>query len=126
MRLADELLDHSHGIDAMAQSSAYDAALLAAVATGDIIAANAALAAGASVNAPSPHYVTPLIEAVGQKHFKMTEWLIDRGAVIDYVGMSEGSPLMLAAYMGAIEILQLLLVNDANSNLAMPDGGETA
>jgi ankyrin repeat protein len=40
--------------------------------------------------------------------------------------MNEGSPLMLAAFMGQIEFIQLFLTAGANVNLAMPSGGETA
>ena len=56
----------------------------------------------------------------------MTRYLIGQGAEIDYTGMREGSPLMLAAYMGQLEFLRLFLEAGANANLAMPNGGETA
>ena len=46
--------------------------------------------------------------------------------MIDYTGMEEGSPLMLAAFMGQVELLRLFLAAGANVNLAMPIGGETA
>jgi cytohesin len=40
--------------------------------------------------------------------------------------MREGSPLMLAAYMGQAEFVRLFLESGANPNLAMPERGETA
>ncbi len=74
----------------------------------------------------TPYNVTPLLEASGQGHLEMARFLIDRGAEIDYTGMSEGSPLMLVAFMGQVEFLRLFLEAGANANLAMPAGGETA
>jgi ankyrin repeat protein len=56
----------------------------------------------------------------------MARYLIGQGAAIDYTGMPEGSPLMLAAFMGQVELVQLFLAARANVNLAMPLGGETA
>jgi ankyrin repeat protein len=66
------------------------------------------------------------LEAAGRGQVEMTRFLIGKGADIDYTGMREGSPLMLAAYMGQLELLQLFLDGRAQANLAMPDGGETA
>jgi ankyrin repeat protein len=104
----------------------WDAALFAAAHDGDLAKASDALAAGANVNAVDPHNVTPLLEASGREHLEMTRYLIGQGAEIDYTGMREGSPLMLAAYMGQLEFLRLFLEAGANANLAMPNGGETA
>jgi len=56
----------------------------------------------------------------------MARYLIGQGAEIDYTGMREGSPLMLASYMGQLEFLRLFLAAGANANLVMPNGGETA
>jgi uncharacterized protein len=104
----------------------WDAVLFAAARDGDLTKAGEALAAGANVNAVNAHSVTPLLEAAGGEHVEMTRYLIGQGAEIDYTGMREGSPLMLAAYMGQLEFLRLFLEAGANANLAMPDGGETA
>jgi ankyrin repeat protein len=104
----------------------WDAALFAAAQSGDLAKASSALAAGANVNAANPHGVTPLLEASGQAHLELARYLIDQGAEIDDTGMPEGSPLMLVAFMGQIELLQLFLTAGANANLAMPAGGETA
>ena len=104
----------------------WDAALFAAAHDGDLAKASDALAAGANVNAVDPHKVTPLLEASGRKYLEMTRYLIGQGAEIDYTGMREGSPLMLAAYMGQLEFLRLFLEAGANANLAMPNRGETA
>jgi cytohesin len=110
----------------MTPSNNCDAALFAAAQAGDLAKASEALAAGANVNAANPYNVTPLLEACGQGHFQMARWLIERGAEIDYTGMSEGSPLTLAAFMGQVEFLRLFLAAGANVNLAMPAGGEAA
>jgi ankyrin repeat protein len=56
----------------------------------------------------------------------MARYLIDQGAQIDYTGMSEGSPLMLAAFMGQVDFIRLFVAARANVNLALPSGGETA
>jgi uncharacterized protein len=104
----------------------WDAALFAAADDGDLAKASDALSAGANVNAFDPHNVTPLLKASGREHLKMARYLIDQGAEIDYTGMREGSPLMLAAFMGQLEFLHLYLEAGANANLAMPGGGETA
>src|SRR5947199_7763712 len=104
----------------------WDAALFAAARDGDLAKAGDALAAGANVNAVNPHHLTPLLEASGWEHLEMARYLIGQGAKIDYTGMREGSPLMLAAYMGQLEFLRLFLEAGANPNLAMPNGGETA
>jgi len=104
----------------------WDAALFAAAHDGDLAKASDALAAGANVNAVDPHNVTPLLEASCREHVEMTRYLIGQGAEIDYTGMREGSPLMLAAYMGQLDLLRLFLEAGANANLAMPNGGETA
>jgi ankyrin repeat protein len=110
----------------MTPSSDWDAALFAAAQAGDLAKASNALDAGADVNAANPHGVTPLLEASGQGHLELARYLIGRGAAIDYTGMREGSPLMLVAFMGQSELLQLFLAAGANANLAMPTGGETA
>jgi uncharacterized protein len=110
----------------MTPSTDWNATLLAAAQAGDLSKASAALAAGANVNAATPHGVTPLLEASGQGHLELVRHLIDRGAEIDYAGMPEGSPLMLAAFMGHVEVLRLLLAAGADVDLAMPAGGETA
>jgi ankyrin repeat protein len=110
----------------MTPSIECNAALFAAAQTGDLVAANAAVAAGADVNAANPYNVTPLLEATGQGHVELARFLVTRGAEIDYTGMAEGSPLMLAAFIGQLELLQAFLEAGANVNLAMPLGGETA
>src|SRR5437762_3157022 len=106
----------------MRPSDDWDAALFAAPRDGDLAKASEALAAGANVNAVNPHNLTPLLEASGGEHLEMTRYLIDQGAEIDYTGMREGSPLMLAAYMGQLDFLRLFLKAGTNPNLAMPNG----
>jgi ankyrin repeat protein len=110
----------------MTASNDWNAVLFAAVQGGDFAQVGEALAAGASVNAANPHNVTPLLEAAGQGHLEIASLLIGRGAEIDYVGMGEGSPLMLVAFMGQTDFLRLFLEAGANPNVALPTGGETA
>jgi ankyrin repeat protein len=78
------------------------------------------------VNTANPYNVTPLLEATGEGHLEMARFLIEHGAEVDFTGMSEGSPLTLAAYCGKLELLQLLLAAGADPNLSLPGGGETA
>lgn len=110
----------------MIPSNDTNAALFAAAEAGDIEQASAAVAAGGDVNAANAYHVTPLLEAMGQGHLEMVQWLVDRGAAIDYTEMGEGSPLMLAAFMGQDDFLRLFIAAGANVNVALPNGGETA
>src|SRR5687768_9542634 len=101
----------------MLSSADLDAALFAAIQAGDLAEVRDAIAAGANVNAVNAHHVTPLLEASGQEHLEIARHLVGLGAVIDYTGMEEGSPLMLAAYMGQIDFLRLYMAAGADVNL---------
>jgi uncharacterized protein len=110
----------------MSRHGEYDARLFEAVEANDLGQVEAALAAGADINAANKHGLTLLILAAGEGNLELTRFLIEKGAEIDYTGMREGSPLMLAAYMGQLEIMELFIASGANVNLSMPEGGETA
>jgi cytohesin len=110
----------------MSTLRAPDAMLFDAVTEKDPAKVEAALAAGADVNAANEHRLTPLIIAAGDDNLELTRYLIQKGADIDYTGMREGSALMLAAYMGQLDLVELFLASGGNVNLAMPEGGETA
>jgi ankyrin repeat protein len=56
----------------------------------------------------------------------MARYLIDCGAEVNHTEMSEGSPLMLVAFMGQVEFIRLFVTAGVNVNLALPAGGETA
>lgn len=104
----------------------HDAMLFDAVGDRDLARVEAALAAGADINAANEHRVTPLLIAAGDTNLELTRYLLQRGADVNYTGMREGSVLMLAAYLGQLDLLELLIAFGAKVNLAMPEGGETA
>lgn len=100
--------------------------LMAAVEKGDLAEVQQLVEAGAEVNAANQFGVVPLLVASGLEALDIARFLLSRGAYVNYTGMGEGSPLMLAAYDGKVEVIVLYLENGADPNLAMPSGGETA
>ena len=79
------------------------------------------------VNAHGGHYVTPLVAALGEEHFKVAELLLrhDAGATVNVRGKREQIPLHSAAYSGQIDVVRLLLHHKAEVN-ARDAIGDTA
>lgn len=85
--------------------------------------------AGANLEWPDDHGITPLICAVQEKDIKMAQLLIKNGADVNGSDLREGysgqTPLMHAASYGNIDIVDLLLKNGAEINIKNKYG-ETA
>jgi len=122
--------------------------LMACSRTGDIGAVKALLAHGASVNASEPsHHQTALMWAAAQKHPRVVEALVERGAdvrarsrvytqtvtseVTQRAGREElnysilrggSTPLLFAARVGDAESARILIEAGADVNDRLPDG----
>jgi ankyrin repeat protein len=77
------------------------------------------------VHATGGLYVTPLVAALGNGHFRTAKFLIDNGSDPNVRGYYNMTPLLSAAYNGDFEMVQLLLKYKADIN-ARDDGGENA
>jgi len=77
------------------------------------------------VNAHGGYYVTPLVAALAQKHFKVAELLLRHDATVNVRGDNEWIPLQVAAYYGQIDVVRLLLNHKADVNY-QDDPGWTA
>ena len=70
------------------------------------------------VNASGGYYVTPLVAALGGKHFQTARILHDNGAHPNVKGHEGTTPLHAAAYQGDLQMVQVLLLEymaDINS-----------
>jgi len=95
--------------------------LMDAAISGSIDDMQAALAAGADVNARSTTGVTALMCAVAS--LAKSALLVSRGANVNAATASGVTPLMLAAsYDGALETMKLLLEHGADANAVTRDG----
>lgn len=94
--------------------SAKDAALFAAVAGGDLVAARAALAAGANIDALDGTHRTALAAAARRGDVPMATALLDAGAKIDATDPIGFTPLMEAARDGKAQAVTLLLDRGAD------------
>lgn len=100
-------------------------ALHYAVAIDDAALADALLAAGADVNAPSKHnFATPLHVAVLQGRANLVQRLLAAGANVGAANCNGQSALHFAAYRGAEEIARMLLAAHAAPSLR-DAGGRT-
>ena len=96
-----------------------------AAATGDLAMLDAALAAGAALDAPDPTFgVTPLAWAALEGRTETANALLRRGADVDARNRDGSSPLHSAAFMGRAAVAESLLNAGADPN-ARAAGGET-
>ena len=94
---------------------------------GDLEKVRLIIESGVDVNAQGAHGNTALVSSFAfGDHLDLVRYLISLGADVDYTGMEEGSPLMLAAFAGKTEHMKLFIAAGADVNLSMPVGGETA
>ena len=101
--------------------------LIEASRNGDLKAVRALIDSGVDVNSRGDHGNTALVFSFAfGDHLDLVRYLISVGADVDYTGMEEGSPLMLAAFSGKFEHMSLFIEAGADVNLAMPAGGEAA
>ena len=61
------------------------------------------------VNARGGYYLTPLVAALGGRHFQTAKFLFDNGADLNVTGSSRYTPLHSAVFLGDSEIVQALL-----------------
>ena len=101
--------------------------LIAESRKGDLEKVRQIIESGVDVNAQGAHGNTALVSSFAfGDHLELVRYLISLGADVDYTGMEEGSPLMLAAFAGKTGHMKLFIEAGADVNLAMPVGGETA
>lgn len=100
------------------------APLSLAVFFGHAETADALLAAGAEVNAPSRETMklTPLASAMAAGQTEIARALIDHGANVNAKGGNDLTPLHTAAARGNVEAAKLLLENGAEINATTTDG----
>lgn len=88
--------------------------LLDAAAYGDLSLVKSLLAKGYGTNQESGGGSTPLSAAIVGNQQKVAEFLISRGANINqHIGLSGETPLIVAAEMGHMDTLKLLLAHGA-------------
>src|SRR5262245_17766368 len=81
---------------------------------------------GMAAMGPKADWDAALFAAVQEGDLAKAGDALASGADVDYAGMQEGTPLMLAAFMGQLDFLRLFLAAGADANLALHRGGETA
>src|SRR3990167_8637458 len=99
--------------------------LLIAVQLVDLIGVEAAIAAGADIDAADINGNTALIFAASYGHRDVVRLLLDRGAGINAVDVLRDTALILAAQNDHIDTVKLLLSRGANIN-AINDYGSTS
>jgi len=90
-----------------------NAALLKAVRDGDFAAIEAALAAGADIDARGDFGDSALNVAAARGSKEITQLLIERGANVENLGGADKTPLMNAALAGNVAIVDMLLAKGA-------------
>jgi len=93
-----------------------DQQLWRAARDGDLEAVNAALAAGAQVNARGDYGDAALNLAAENGHLEVTLRLLAAGANIENVGGADKTPLMNAAFAGQVQVVRKLLDHGAIIN----------
>ena len=100
--------------------------LIDAVKSGSVEEVERLLEQGADVHCTDGEYGLPPIHRIGDKpSVPVVQLLLSHGADVNAM-QSEGSPLMMCAYCGYLELAKVLLKNGAEVDLAVPEGGETA
>jgi len=101
-------------------SSLADQKLLQAIQQGNLTLLKAAIAEGANVNCPGTNGLPPLIEllriAAGPldtEHRQCVACLLEHGAAVDPLDSDRRTPLILAARLGDLESVRLLVEAEA-------------
>eukprot|EP00964_Phaeocystis_antarctica_P059824 scaffold35582_cov48-Phaeocystis_antarctica.AAC.1 len=93
---------------------------------GDLAAAQAAVADGASVRARDDDGGEPLHRACAYGHLDIAQWLHSAGASLDATDTVEWTPLHVACYCGQLEIAQWLCSAGADATLKTINGDTPA
>jgi|APSaa5957512622_1039677.scaffolds.fasta_scaffold25166_3 uncharacterized protein len=93
---------------------------------GDVARVQSFLDQGVNINERAPcSGAAPLDAAIFGDHLPLVRYLIQRGADANGVGYGDNTALMAAANQGNSEVVELLLNEGADPNLASPVTGET-
>jgi len=68
------------------------------------------------VNTSSGWYVTPLVAALARRHSQTAKYLYDNGAHLNIPGISQRTPLHSVAWYGDLEMIQVFLDYNADTN----------
>ena len=102
-----------------------DARLIEAVEAGDLAAAQAAVANGASVRAQNVYGEEPLHVACYKGHLDIAQWLHSAGASVDTTYTGGWTPLHLACGHGHLDIAQWLNSAGASLDATSTSNGNT-
>ena len=103
-----------------------DARLFDAMGAGDLAAAQAAVADGASVRVQNDDGQEPLHLACQDGNLAIAQWLHSEGASLDVSDSAEDTPLHAACWHGHLEIAQWLCSIGADATLKNSDGDTPA
>ena len=103
-----------------------DARLVAAVKVGDLVAAHAAVANGASVRVQGDDSEEPLHVACCEGHLDIAQWLHGAGASLDATDNQRWTPLHEACWKGHLEMAQWLCSAGADATLKTNAGSTPA
>ncbi len=88
-------------------------------------ALDATLSGGADVNEPDPMGYAPIHHAVIRGDRRLLEVVLAHGAKVDLLNGKKESALFLAAALGKVDCLYLLLLVGADPNIHIPPNGTT-
>jgi beta-lactamase regulating signal transducer with metallopeptidase domain len=103
--------------------AASDAQLLRAALRGNLQSAQAAVAAGADVNARSSRGLTALVIAARAEDMQILTLLLNHGADVNALAGAEGNALIAAARRGHVYALAALVGRGAHVNALVPEYG---
>ncbi|PHR61177.1 MAG: hypothetical protein COA43_04150 [Robiginitomaculum sp.] len=90
--------------------------LYRAASSGDIASVKQLIAQGVDVNIVQIRDGSPLIAAVRNDDYDMTQFLLSSGANVNLPSRGDGNPLIMAAKHGNMKIAKLLIAHDADVN----------
>lgn len=100
-----------------------DSRLLRAASGGSTVAAEAAIADGADIEARDERQRTPLLLAVTDDHVGVARLLVDRGADVNAIDDQRDTPFLVTGVTGSVEMLDALLPGGPDTTLTNRYGG---